>query len=34
MTDKKVRATKLTIGLPFNLGQLEFKPDEFQRRAA
>lgn len=34
MTKKKVKATKLAIGLPFNLGQLEFEPDETQQRAA
>jgi hypothetical protein len=34
MAEKKVRATKLTVGLPFNLGQLEFEPDEIQQRAA
>ena len=31
---KKVKATKLSIGLPFNLGQLEFENDEAQQRAA
>ena len=34
MARKKVRATKLTVGLPFNLGQLEFEPDEVQQKAA
>lgn len=34
MAKKKIRATKLTVGLPFNLGQLEFEPDEIQQRAA
>jgi hypothetical protein len=34
MSQKKIKATKLSIGLPFNLGQLEFEPDEFQQRAA
>jgi hypothetical protein len=34
MAKKKVKATKLTVGLPFNLGQLEFEPDEVQQRAA
>lgn len=34
MTRKRVKATKLTVGLPFNLGQLEFEPDEVQQRAA
>jgi hypothetical protein len=34
MTRKKVTATKLTVGLPFNLGQLEFEPDETQQKAA
>jgi hypothetical protein len=31
---QKVKATKLTIGLPFNLGSLEFENDEAQRKAA
>jgi hypothetical protein len=30
----KVRATKLSFGLPFGLGQLEFENDEAQQRAA
>lgn len=30
----KVRATKLTVGLPFNLGSLELENDEVQQRAA
>jgi hypothetical protein len=34
MVKKKVKATKLTVGLPFNLGQLEFELDEVQQRAA
>jgi hypothetical protein len=34
MAKKKVKATKLTVGLPFNLGKLEFEPDEVQQRAA
>jgi hypothetical protein len=33
-TKKKVKATKLSVGLPFNLGQLEFENDEAQQRAA
>ena len=31
---QKVKATKLTVGLPFNLGSLELENDEAQRRAA
>lgn len=31
---KKVKATKLTVGLPFNLGSLELENDEAQQRAA
>lgn len=31
---QKVKATKLTVGLPFNLGSLEFANDEAQQRAA
>jgi hypothetical protein len=34
MATKKVKATKLTVGLPFNLGSLEFENDEAQQRAA
>ena len=34
MAKKKVKATKLSVGLPFGLGQLEFEPDEVQQRAA
>lgn len=34
MTRKKIRATKLSVGLPFNLGHLEFEPDEIQQKAA
>ena len=30
----KVKAKKLTVGLPFNLGSLEFENDEAQQRAA
>ncbi|MBI5295601.1 MAG: hypothetical protein HY869_09010 [Chloroflexi bacterium] len=32
--EKKVKATKLTVGLPFNLGSLELENDEVQQRAA
>lgn len=31
---QKVKAKKLTVGLPFNLGSLEFENDEAQQRAA
>jgi len=31
---KKIKATKLTVNLPFELGHLEFEPDEIQQRAA
>jgi hypothetical protein len=31
---KKVKATKLMVGLPFNLGSLELENDEAQQRAA
>jgi len=34
MAKKKIKATKLSVGLPFNLGELEFEPDEVQQRAA
>jgi len=34
MPKQKVKATKLSVGLPFNLGQLEFVEDETQQRAA
>jgi hypothetical protein len=34
MPTKKVKAKKLTVGLPFNLGSLEFENDEAQQRAA
>ena len=34
MPKKKVKATKLTVNLPFEIGQLEFEPDEIQQRAA
>lgn len=33
-TKSKVKATKLTVGLPFNLGSLELENDEVQKRAA
>jgi hypothetical protein len=33
-SNKKVKATKLTVGLPFNLGSLELQNDEAQQRAA
>lgn len=31
---QKVKAKKLSVGLPFNLGSLEFENDEAQQRAA
>jgi hypothetical protein len=31
---QKVKATKMTVGLPFNLGSLELENDEAQQRAA
>lgn len=34
MTKKTDKAPKLTVSLPFGLGQLEFQPDEVQQRAA
>jgi len=34
MAKKKVKTTKLTVGLPWGLGQLEFEPDEVEQRAA
>lgn len=34
MAKKKVKATKLKVGLPFNLGSLELENDEVQMRAA
>lgn len=34
MRKEKIKATKLIVGLPFNLGQLEFVPDEVQQKAA
>jgi len=34
MAKSKVKATKLSVGLPFNLGSLEFENDEAQQRAA
>lgn len=34
VSKNKIKATKLTVGLPFNLGSLEFENDEAQQRAA
>lgn len=34
MGKSKVKATKLVVGLPFNLGSLEIEPDEVERNAA
>ena len=34
MAKRKVRATKLVVGLPFSLGQLEMEPDEAQQKVA
>jgi hypothetical protein len=34
MPKKKIKATKLSVGLPFDLGHLDFEPDEVQQRAA
>jgi hypothetical protein len=34
MAKKKIKATKLTVNLPFKLGELEFEPDEIQQRVA
>jgi len=34
MAKQKVKATKLTVGLPFNLGSLVLENDEAQQRAA
>lgn len=34
MAKRKIKATKLSVGLPFNLGSLEFENDEVQQRAA
>jgi hypothetical protein len=34
MSKKKVKATKLAVGLPFNLGSLELEPDEAERQVA
>src|SRR2546426_12585880 len=34
MAKKSVKASKLKVGLPFNLGELEFEPNETQQRAA
>lgn len=34
MPQKKVKATRLTIGLPFNLGSIDLENDEAQQRAA
>ena len=31
---EKIKATKLTVGLPFNLGSLEFESDDAQQKAA
>jgi hypothetical protein len=31
---RKIKATKLSVGLPFNLGSLEFENDEVQQQAA
>lgn len=33
-TKSKVKATKLTVGLPFNLGSIELENNEVQQRAA
>jgi hypothetical protein len=34
MAKKRVKATKLSLNLPFNLGGIELEPDETQQRAA
>ena len=34
MARDRVKATKLTIGLPFGIGQLDFEPDEIEQHAA
>ena len=34
MAKKKIKASKLSVNLPFGLGQVEFVPDENQQRAA
>ncbi|MGB8646912.1 MAG: hypothetical protein WCF84_16870 [Anaerolineae bacterium] len=34
MPREKIKATKLTVSLPFGIGQLEFQPDEVQQKAA
>jgi hypothetical protein len=34
MPQKKVKATRLTVGLPFNLGSIDLENDEAQQRAA
>lgn len=34
MRSSKVKATKLVVGLPFNLGSLEIEPDEVEQNAA
>lgn len=34
MSKERVKATKLTIGLPFGIGQLDLEPDEVEQRAA
>jgi hypothetical protein len=34
MAKKRVKATKLSLSLPFDLGSIELEPDETQQRAA
>ena len=34
MPRKKITATKLKVGLPFGIGELQFEPDEVQEQAA
>ena len=34
VANRGIKATKLSVGLPFGLGQLEFEPDEVQQYAA
>lgn len=34
MRKDQVKASKLVIGLPFNLGSIEFEPDEVEQQAA
>lgn len=34
MAKEKVKATKLVVGLPFGIGQLELEPDVVQQKAA